>query len=69
MTTRQQENIRPISPWAIAAAILLPPLGVFMVRGLTPAFWLTVVATLVGWLPGAALALALLFVPERIPIR
>lgn len=69
MTTWQQESVRPISPWAIAAAILLPPLAVFMVRGLTPAFWLTVVATLIGWLPGVALALMLLFIPERIPIR
>ena len=48
---------------------LLPPLGVFMVRGLTPAFWLTVIATLIGWVPGIVLALLLLFVPERIPLR
>ena len=59
----------PLSPWAIVAAILLPPLGVFLARGLTAAFWLTVVLTLIGWLPGVLLALALLLVPERIPIR
>jgi hypothetical protein len=40
-----------------------------MTRGLTPAFWLTVVATVIGWVPGVALALMLLFIPERIPIR
>ena len=69
MTSWQQETaFRPVSPWAAVAAILLPPLGVFMVRGLTPAFWLTVVATLMGWVPGIVLALLLLFIPERIPI-
>lgn len=66
---RQQVSVSPISPWAVAAAILLPPLGVFLARGITPAFWLTVVLTLVGWLPGVAIALALLLIPERIPIR
>ena len=67
--TWQQEKVQPISPLALVAAILLPPLGVFLVRGLTPAFWVTVLATLIGWLPGVVLALALLLVPERIPIR
>ena len=60
MTSWQQETaFRPVSPWAAVAAILLPPLGVFMVRGLTPAFWLTVVATLMGagHRPGAVAAL------------
>lgn len=66
---RQQVSAAPISPWAVAAAILLPPLGVFLARGITPAFWLTVVLTLIGWLPGVVLALALLLIPERIPIR
>ena len=69
MTNWQQDGIRPPSLWAVVAAILLPPLGVFMVRGLTPAFWLTVIATLIGWVPGIVLALLLLFVPERIPLR
>ena len=59
----------PLSPWAVVAAILLPPLGVFLARGLTPAFWVTVVLTLIGWLPGMVFALALLFAPDRIPIR
>lgn len=66
---RQQVSARPISPWAVVAAILLPPLGVFIARGLTPAFWVTLLLTLIGWLPGAIFALALLIVPQRIPIR
>ena len=66
---RQQVSERPVSPWAMVAAILLPPLGVFIQRGLTPAFWVTVLLTVIGWLPGVLFALALLLVPERIPIR
>jgi uncharacterized membrane protein YqaE (UPF0057 family) len=69
MPNRQQDGIGPPSLWVVVAAILLPPLGVFMVRGLTPAFWLTVIATLIGWVPGIVLALLLLIVPERIPLR
>lgn len=67
--TRQQISNRPASPWALVAAILLPPLGIFIQRGITPAFWLTVVLTLIGWLPGVLLALALLIVPDRVPLR
>lgn len=67
--SRQQLSMSPLSPWALVAAVLLPPLGVFLSRGLTPAFWLTVILTLVGWLPGVLIALALLLAPERIPIR
>jgi uncharacterized membrane protein YqaE (UPF0057 family) len=66
---RQQERLRPATPWAVLAAVLLPPLGVFLSRGITPAFWLTVVLTVIGWIPGAIFALALLLVPEQIPIR
>ena len=69
MASWQQDGVRPVSLWAVVAAILLPPLGVFMVRGLTSAFWLTVVATLIGWVPGSVLALLLLFIPERRPRR
>jgi uncharacterized membrane protein YqaE (UPF0057 family) len=66
---QQASAVRPLPPWAVVAAILLPPLGVFMMRGLSPAFWLTVAATLVGWVPGIVLALLLILFPERIPIR
>jgi len=67
--TRQQDLLKPATPWAVIAAILLPPLGVFLARGITPAFWLTVVLTLIGWVPGVIFALALLLVPKQIPLR
>jgi len=69
MAWQQGVSAPGISPAVFVVAILLPPLAVFMVRGLTPAFWLTVAATLVAWLPGVLLALLLLLMPERLPIR
>lgn len=66
---RQQISSHPVSPWAFVGAILLPPLGIFIQRGITPAFWIGVVLTLIGWLPGVIFALALLLAPEKIPIR
>lgn len=37
---------------ALIAAILLPPLGVFLERGMGPLFWIAVVLTLLAFLPG-----------------
>lgn len=36
----------------IIVAILLPPLGVFLQVGLGGAFWLNVLLTLLGYIPG-----------------
>ena len=36
----------------IIAAILLPPLGVFLQEGLRKQFWINVVLTLLGYIPG-----------------
>lgn len=36
----------------ILLAILLPPVGVFLQVGLTLHFWLNIVLTILGWLPG-----------------
>ena len=36
----------------IVIAILLPPLGVFMQVGLGGAFWLNILLTLCGYIPG-----------------
>lgn len=33
-------------------AILLPPLGVFLEVGLTGQFWLNILLTLLGYIPG-----------------
>lgn len=36
----------------IVLAILLPPLGVFLQVGLTKHFWINIVLTLLGYIPG-----------------
>ncbi len=41
----------------ILAAILLPPLGVFLQEGLGKHFWINVVLTLLGYIPGIVHAL------------
>lgn len=42
---------------AIIAAALLPPLGIYMARGLTMPFWIGVALTCLGVVPGSAFAL------------
>lgn len=36
----------------IITAILLPPLGVFLTVGLGSAFWINILLTLLGYVPG-----------------
>jgi uncharacterized membrane protein YqaE (UPF0057 family) len=55
------------SPGAIIAAILLPPLAVYLARGLGPTFWIGVLLTLFWWVPGVIYALVTLFSPRRVP--
>ena len=38
------------------AAVVVPPLGVALARGIGGAFWLSCLLTLLAWLPGAAYA-------------
>jgi len=54
-----------MNPFAIVAAILLPPLGVFLDQGITPAFWITVLLTCLGFVPGVIFALATILLPHR----
>ncbi len=52
-----------MNPLAIVAAILLPPLGVFVDRGITPVFWITVALTCLGFIPGMVFALVRILRP------
>ncbi len=38
--------------WRIVASIILPPLGVFWQVGLGKHFWINVLLTLLGYIPG-----------------
>jgi uncharacterized membrane protein YqaE (UPF0057 family) len=44
-------------PIKIVFAILLPPVGVFMEVGLTTHFWINLLLTLLGYIPGIIHAL------------
>ncbi len=43
--------------WAVLAAILLPPLGVWLSEGLTAFFWIAAALTLLAFVPGMVFAL------------
>jgi len=36
----------------IIIAIILPPLGVFLQEGIKPQFWLNILLTILGYIPG-----------------
>lgn len=41
----------------IIVAVILPPLAVFMRRGLRSEFWLCLILTLLAWIPGVIYAI------------
>jgi uncharacterized membrane protein YqaE (UPF0057 family) len=45
------------TPAQIAAAVLLPPLGVYLHRGIGRDFWIAAALTCVAFVPGVAFAL------------
>jgi uncharacterized membrane protein YqaE (UPF0057 family) len=49
---------------AVIAAILLPPLGIFLARGLGSEFWIGTALTLLGVLPGTIFALVTVLRPR-----
>ncbi len=51
----------------LIAAIILPPLGVFLQEGLHKRFWINVVLTLLGYFPGVIHAVWVIarHAPER----
>ena len=53
---------RPVSPWAVAAALPLPPLGVYLDPGIGRDFWIAVALTCLGFVPGLLYALFALLV-------
>jgi uncharacterized membrane protein YqaE (UPF0057 family) len=47
------------------AAVFLPPLGVFLEVGVTRDFWINIILTILGWIPGTLLSS---LVPYLIPL-
>jgi len=50
-------HITAADPIKVICAILLPPLGVFLEVGLKGHFWLNILLTLLGYIPGIIHAL------------
>jgi uncharacterized membrane protein YqaE (UPF0057 family) len=44
----------------VILAIVLPPLAAFLMKGLGRDFWINLILTLLGWLPGTAHAIYLI---------
>ncbi|PIW30655.1 MAG: YqaE/Pmp3 family membrane protein [Rhodobacterales bacterium CG15_BIG_FIL_POST_REV_8_21_14_020_59_13] len=57
MTTTQQPSEGSTDILRVILAILLPPLGVFLQVGLTLHFWINLILTLFGYIPGIIHAL------------
>jgi uncharacterized membrane protein YqaE (UPF0057 family) len=53
----------------IIAAILLPPLGVWINRGIGPAFLVSVILTIIGYVPGIIFSLIAIYSPDLLPNR
>ena len=57
------------SIWAIVLAVLIPPVGVWLARGIGPAFWVSLLLTLIGYVPGVVFALIAVCSPGLLPNR
>lgn len=57
MTPAQQPSEGTADILRVILAILLPPLGVFLQVGLTLHFWINLILTLLGYIPGIIHAL------------
>jgi uncharacterized membrane protein YqaE (UPF0057 family) len=60
--TAKREGFFLIDAVRILCAILMPPLAVYLTVGLTGQFWLSLVLTLLGYVPGMVHAIWLLTV-------
>ena len=58
-----------LSPGRVVAALLLPPLGVFLATGISPRFWLAVLLTCLGYVPGVLFAFFILLTRSRAPVQ
>jgi uncharacterized membrane protein YqaE (UPF0057 family) len=53
----------------IIASLLLPPLGVWLARGVGPAFWLSLALTCLAFVPGMIFSLIAVLRPDVMPNR
>lgn len=51
---------------AIALAVLLPPIGVWMARGIGFSFWVSLVLTLLAYVPGMIFSVVAVVRPDLV---
>ncbi|WP_394152294.1 YqaE/Pmp3 family membrane protein [Loktanella salsilacus] len=51
----------------IILSVLIPPLGVFLKVGFGKHFWLNIILTLLGYIPGLVHAIWIIARSERVP--
>ena len=51
---------------ALVLAVLLPPVGVWIARGIGFSFWISLVLTLIGWVPGVVFSLVAILRPDLV---
>ena len=51
---------------AIALAVLLPPVGVWMVRGIGPSFWVSLALTVLAYVPGMIFSVVAVVRPDLV---
>lgn len=56
-----EENSEVTFLLLILLAILLPPVAVFLKRGISTSFWISLILTLLFWIPGVIYALLIVF--------
>ena len=61
-------TVTATDPIRILLAILLPPLGVFLKVGLKGPFWLNILLTLLGFIPGIIHALYVILQDASAPV-
>lgn len=51
---------------AVVLAVLLPPVGVWLARGIGPSFWISLVLTILAYVPGMIFAVAAVARPDLV---
>lgn len=54
---------------AIVLSVLIPPVGVWLARGLGTAFWISLLLTILGYVPGVVFSLIAVCTPGLLPER
>ncbi|MDB5737207.1 MAG: hypothetical protein JWO65_875 [Sphingomonas bacterium] len=55
---------RKVGIGTILCALLIPPIGVWLARGIGPAFWISLLLTILAYVPGMIFSLVAVLSPD-----